>query len=95
MVGRYVPNLMQSRLLLGMRLVRYDPSLAPSITDQVRVLAQGDPASLAATARRGGVEAPVRAILAGSPQSAAFERATKATVAAAQARLKRESGAKR
>lgn len=94
LVGRYVPNLMQSRLLLGMRMLRYDRSLANSVTDQVRVLAEGDPSSLAQAARHGGVEAPVRAILAGSEQSVAFEKATKALVAGAQARLKRQAGAK-
>ncbi|WP_116090384.1 hypothetical protein [Sphingomonas crusticola] len=94
MVGRYVPNLMQSRLLLGMKIAPYDRSLTASVIDQVRVLAEGDPASLAQAARRGGVEAPVRAILAGSEQAAAFEQATKAWVAGAGARLKRQAEAK-
>ncbi|WP_420138741.1 hypothetical protein [Sphingomonas sp.] len=93
LVGRYVPNVMQARLLLGMRILRTNPDMAASVTDQVRVLAQGDPSSLAAAARHGGIEAPVRAILAGSEEAADFERATRAMVAAAGSRLKQRAEA--
>ena len=88
LVGRYVPNLMQSRLLLGVKILRYDRGLADEVVDQVRVLAKGDPASLARTARNGGLEAPFRAILAGSEQSEPFELATRALVSTARSRLR-------
>jgi len=89
-VGRYVPNVMQSRLLLGMRMLPYDRDLAPAIIDQIRVLAEANPRLLARAARHGGVEAPVRAILAGSGQSTAFEQATSSLVAEARARIRRQ-----
>jgi hypothetical protein len=90
LVGRYVPNLMQSRLLLGMRIVGRDQSLAAAATDQIRFLAEADPNSLARTARHGGIEAPVRAVLARSEQSEAFERETRLLVGGAAGRLRRQ-----
>jgi hypothetical protein len=89
LVGRYVPNLMQSRLLLGIKIFSRDRSLADAFVDQIRFLAEADPRTLALTARYGGIEAPVRAVLSGTDQAASFERETRLIVAGAAGRLKR------
>lgn len=87
LTGRYVPDLMQSRILLGIELMEFSPAVRESVIDQIRVLAAADPASLAQLARAGGQEPLVRAILTDADQSAAFERQTRSLRGGARHRI--------
>lgn len=87
LIGRYVPDIMRSRLLLGIELMQYDAGVRSDVTDQIRLLAVADPNGLAEFARAGGIEPLVRGVLAGRPESAAFERATRALVGGSWQRL--------
>lgn len=82
-IGRYIPDLMESRLALGLDIARHARGIEPAVIAQINVLATVDPAALARAARRVGGEPLVRQALKGSPAAADFERETANIVAAA------------